>query len=146
VYWVLPVLPTVPVNVQVTLPVFVSELLSRRTGAVQSVVLGFVSRFTKVTVAFRMSPGYGSQARSPVTAVMSWIVAMSVMGADVEESGIPMKMFPAYCTRASSGVIVKGVVATPTTKSVVSTTENVAATVYFAAGAISITAFDNVPV
>src|SRR2546428_7370006 len=94
VYWVLPLVGTVPVKVQVTLPVFVSAPLTRRTEAVQSVAL-LASRFTKVTVAFRMSPGYVSVAGSPVTAEMSWIVAMSVIWADVDDRGIPTNMLPA---------------------------------------------------
>ncbi len=105
-YWVLPVLPTIPVNVQVALPVFVSELLTSRTWAVQSVLL--LLRSTKVTVAFRMSPGFGSQGTGGVCAaaqaaqlanpagtlvgshcaVMSCTVAMSVMVPVWVESGI----------------------------------------------------------
>ena len=111
VYWVLTPLPTLPVKVQVALPVFGSELLTRRTVAVQSVAL-LRSRFTNVTVAFVMSPGFESKAGSPVTAVMSCIVAMSVIGAVVDVSGIPTNMLPAYVTRASSCVTPSGVVPT----------------------------------
>src|SRR5260370_34315392 len=99
-YCLLPVLSTTPVNVQVTLPVFVSELLTRKTDAVQSVAL--VARATKVNVAFRMPPGYGSQTGSPVPASMCCIRARSVIGPVDPVFAIAHHILPAYATRAAA--------------------------------------------
>src|SRR5438105_11461996 len=63
------------VVLQVAVPTFTSLEFSRTTNAVQSGESP-LSRFTKVTDAFRMSPGFGSATES--TAVISRMVAASV--------------------------------------------------------------------
>src|SRR5256886_718665 len=91
----------------VAVPVFLSARLTRPMGAVQRTAPP-AARFTKVSVAFRMSPASESYAESPGTAVMSWMVALSITVAvlDVADA-VEAKRAPVYVTRASALVPMK---------------------------------------
>src|SRR5689334_4177716 len=76
-------LPAASETWHVTVPIVVSLALTRAGVMFEQVppigVSGvLLSRLMKVTLAFLMSPAYGSYCESPVTAVMSLIVAVSV--------------------------------------------------------------------
>ncbi len=97
------------VQSHVTMPVL-GSLASIKTGtrsAVQRVALDCPS--TNVTLALRMSPASASKSGSPVTAVMSWIVARSVTVAVVAVAEpVDANCCPTYVARASSCVTVSG--------------------------------------
>src|SRR5207244_9623078 len=88
----------------VAVPVFLSARFTRPMGAVQRTAPP-AARFTKVSVAFRMSPASASYAESPGTALMSWMVALSITVAvlDVVDA-VEANNAPVYVTRASSFV------------------------------------------
>src|SRR5215208_3906467 len=77
VYWALSWLPMFALQLHVAVPVFRSDELTRPTlRLLQRTVL--LSALTKSTFPWRMSPASESKAGSPVSAVMSLTVALSV--------------------------------------------------------------------
>src|SRR5439155_3179697 len=96
----------------VAVPVVVSEAFTRPTSTLETMTV-LVSRLMNVTFAFRTSPGFGS----PLTAVMSWMVALSVTVAvldvadDVEANNAPV-----YVAAASSALMLSPVLAVVTVK------------------------------
>src|SRR5882672_4883333 len=76
-------LPMLTLQLEVAVPTFVSPALTRPTGTFDAITT-LVSRLMKVTRAFRISPANGSVAGSPVSAVMSLIVALRVTVAELE--------------------------------------------------------------